>query len=759
MKRLTLLAATIFAGPALAQTAVPISSLPTASDTFDGTEYVAGIQQGISRKFPLSKTLNAAHFTFTPVGGSPSSLQTKLRRIVDLDDYTTGGVSDCAALTTAVAQNPHSIIRLPARKVTLGTLAAGCSINITSSGQKIVGTTVADYEHVYTTTLDITNPSLSPFVLASPLADGFTLEGMAISQQHATPTSGSWTPTAFAPVVSCSNVGARVTLKNLIGYGVYRLITASGCGRLRIDNVEGEWFDYGALVDKSYDSDDVRGLRMYSYWSNQFSTAVQGYVTAYTLANASLLVLGRADTGYYDHLFAINAKATVKFVNLGNGVATRAHFGKVQGDSSKYCFWWDASAQATRLQIDQWDCEHTDLAATNAAGSHRIAANSASFQFDAGSTNHDIAYGLGASEWADKNVIRDAAGSNTVIGQRTKVDRWGSNSGTDPAFYTVGGSQIMPGRVDTTYTVSTVYLDTSKDSVCYTHLEAGGLDKRTCSVGVKSTFNALVVNNAVPTFAWIGTSQPTNQKIWDQLVDSSGNLCTRAVNDAYAAAATALCLNRGSGATVGSIEFSAVTRFINNGTNTAGAWVEVDNSTAGLPAILAKSAGTPPTALTGFIISGGAAGSALPLSLRAAKTTAGWGVLATNEFVSETDGGANLGNPTYGRPDKIYAKSSVYAPIHIGIAAAPTASSCGGSPAVDANSSAHAGKFTIGTAATACTLTFATAYPTAAFCTVTPMAAPAAIGNVPYVSAQSRTAFTVSGGTESTSYQYACGGN
>jgi len=92
-------------------------------------------------------------------------------------------------------------------------------------------------------------------------------------------------------------------------------------------------------------------------------------------------------------------------------------------------------------------------------------------------------------------------------------------------------------------------------------------------------------------------------------------------------------------------------------------------------------------------------------------------------------------------------------------AAAPTASSCGTGPAVDSGSSSNAGKFTIGTGATACTLTFANAFTTNAYCTVTPLAQPAAVANIPYISAQSGTAFTVSGGTASTAYQYTCGGN
>jgi len=96
---------------------------------------------------------------------------------------------------------------------------------------------------------------------------------------------------------------------------------------------------------------------------------------------------------------------------------------------------------------------------------------------------------------------------------------------------------------------------------------------------------------------------------------------------------------------------------------------------------------------------------------------------------------------------------------HYSTISVPTASTCGTSPAVDAGSSNHAGKITFGSATTACTLTFASAFANNAFCTVTPGAQPAAVANIPYISAQSKTAFTISGGTASAVYYYNCGGN
>lgn len=122
-----------------------------------------------------------------------------------------------------------------------------------------------------------------------------------------------------------------------------------------------------------------------------------------------------------------------------------------------------------------------------------------------------------------------------------------------------------------------------------------------------------------------------------------------------------------------------------------------------------------------------------------------------------TDGGSDL--VTIDSVGAISTASNVTNLHNYTTVSVPTASACGGSPAVDAGSSNHAGKITFGSATTACTLTFASAFANNAFCTVTPGAQPAAVANIPYISAQSKTAFTISGGTASAVYYYNCGGN
>lgn len=122
--------------------------------------------------------------------------------------------------------------------------------------------------------------------------------------------------------------------------------------------------------------------------------------------------------------------------------------------------------------------------------------------------------------------------------------------------------------------------------------------------------------------------------------------------------------------------------------------------------------------------------------------------------------GANTLNVYYGGAEpQIYVDATLFGRINRSPMGTPTLSSCGTGSAIDSTSRSNGGKFTIGTGATGCTITFPTAYISTAFCTVSPFGAqPAAVANIPYISAQSTGAFTVSGGTASASYTYVCNG-
>ena len=92
-------------------------------------------------------------------------------------------------------------------------------------------------------------------------------------------------------------------------------------------------------------------------------------------------------------------------------------------------------------------------------------------------------------------------------------------------------------------------------------------------------------------------------------------------------------------------------------------------------------------------------------------------------------------------------------------ASSPTLSSCGTSSSAATGSSNQGGQINFGSGTTSCVATFATAYPNYAFCTISPLAQPASVGTIPYLTSISKTGFTISGGVASASYTYACNGN
>lgn len=114
-----------------------------------------------------------------------------------------------------------------------------------------------------------------------------------------------------------------------------------------------------------------------------------------------------------------------------------------------------------------------------------------------------------------------------------------------------------------------------------------------------------------------------------------------------------------------------------------------------------------------------------------------------------------------GASGAIYGGGIVSATTAINVASAlPTISACGTTPpAATAGSSNNAGQFTLGTGTpTACTVTFNSAYANNAYCTVTPASN---YTGTYYISAQSRSAFTVTLGTGTSSavFNYTCFGN
>ena len=154
-------------------------------------------------------------------------------------------------------------------------------------------------------------------------------------------------------------------------------------------------------------------------------------------------------------------------------------------------------------------------------------------------------------------------------------------------------------------------------------------------------------------------------------------------------------------------------------------------------------------------------GSQHLLQARAISSTSRGIIFATNATGDQTAPAGSVGIGTVTPQVTLDVNGAIRAYVaHTNVAALPTISTCGTSPpAATAGSNNNSGQFTTGTATpTACTVTFATAYSNAAFCTVTPASVYA---GTYYISAQSKTAFTVTigTGTNSLKFNYTCGGS
>ena len=151
-------------------------------------------------------------------------------------------------------------------------------------------------------------------------------------------------------------------------------------------------------------------------------------------------------------------------------------------------------------------------------------------------------------------------------------------------------------------------------------------------------------------------------------------------------------------------------------------------------------------------------------------STGDWSAAGTRsaEFRVECINGGALGTcltvssslvsaPSFLQGERVRATTALLA-----TQALPALSSCGTSPpAAVTGSSNNAGQFTTGTGTpSACTVTFANAFPASAFCAVTPVNA-AAVGTTVRVSTQSQNGFTITlgAGTDSATYNYTCVGN
>ncbi len=183
--------------------------------------------------------------------------------------------------------------------------------------------------------------------------------------------------------------------------------------------------------------------------------------------------------------------------------------------------------------------------------------------------------------------------------------------------------------------------------------------------------------------------------------------------------------------------------------------------------------GIGPLNIIGFEVDGTGGASApqfmiWPNTAPVSATAIGVKIAAPNATITTNPFVAGAGNP-YGQWTNIGAQLTGGTPVNIHVpdnfyadnVSKPVISSCGSSvPAVATYSKNSSGQFTAGSGGglTACTATFFTAFPNAAFCTVTPVS-DLGVG-VRYWLTQSASAFIVNSSADISSkvFNYSCGG-
>lgn len=210
------------------------------------------------------------------------------------------------------------------------------------------------------------------FNVTTTLARASEFSDFAITEDHATPstTAGtSWSPTSYPAVFNLNGVGAAVFFRHILWDGIYQGIYANGAGRIELDGMYGDIFDYLVAIDGSEDVDRIRNVHIWPYWTNSLvsgsaatpamTQAQQNNVEAYRIANANAIILNRVDTPFMDEVFTIGLHSAVAigYTSNGNlGTTTKLHLGRISCDMAQYCLWVMSAvtSQASAI-IDQMD--------------------------------------------------------------------------------------------------------------------------------------------------------------------------------------------------------------------------------------------------------------------------------------------------------------------------------------------------------------------------------------------------------------------
>ena len=193
--------------------------------------------------------------------------------------------------------------------------------------------------------IQIVGTGFAPFVVTTPAA-GSIFEGFGVYQTHPAPAVG-WTPTNYPPVFTINYAGGEVTYRHLMMLAVKSGFSAYAAGRMKFEDIRGQFFSNAITIDKSYDSTSVTDLHSWPYWSQDAN------VIAYQQSNLDGIILGRVDDFYGDRLFQFGGRSHLKLTTtpddasspswLPGGSPSVVLIGTLRSDFTRWALWVTAT--------------------------------------------------------------------------------------------------------------------------------------------------------------------------------------------------------------------------------------------------------------------------------------------------------------------------------------------------------------------------------------------------------------------------------
>lgn len=187
------------------------------------------------------------------------------------------------------------------------------------------------------TWLTIDATGFTPVTFSGVNTRGSAVRDIALYQSHTAAQVPGWAPTAYDYAFRVQDCLGGVDFENVFLCAVNRGIWVDNSGRFNIQRLRGQVFTTGIEIDRSF---DIGRIAHVHFWP--FATSDED-VIGYQQQNLDALLLRRNDGIFLDDIFALGARAVLRFASSASGVTTKFYLGKLYADFAKYGIWVEAS--------------------------------------------------------------------------------------------------------------------------------------------------------------------------------------------------------------------------------------------------------------------------------------------------------------------------------------------------------------------------------------------------------------------------------